>query len=124
MPETNREQLAKVIKDAIEFTPYWVAEKPETHQDSYANAANAVFEHLFPTVTTVAELDALPEHSVIIPRGFSFPRALQKVAHHSRGNGGLRMLVWRSALSKEPYSKSDILDGGRGAAVIYAGERW
>ncbi len=40
------ERAAAVIKDAVEFTPYWKANDPTTHQDPYQNAARAVIAAL------------------------------------------------------------------------------
>jgi hypothetical protein len=41
-PSAIVQRAAAVIKEAAEFTPYWVADKPETHQDPWTNAAQAL----------------------------------------------------------------------------------
>lgn len=41
-PSAIVQRAAAVIKEAAEFTPYWVPDKPETHQDPWTNAALAL----------------------------------------------------------------------------------
>jgi hypothetical protein len=40
---TDVQQMAAIIQNAAEFTPYWT-DDPATHQDPYENAAKALIE--------------------------------------------------------------------------------